>query len=158
MFGGDPVLELMSAGGHYNIDIIPVLWVFGADTQIFYTVFSRTPTAQNRLYEQGALKAPSRNLPQRVAPPREVMSEVSVVPSYPVTPGQPGGGGTATQEQRKTISLPEECSKCISFSIPLQKLYPPKNYIKVYCSLNSGFSVNQNNCVTLWPWLVRAQY
>lgn len=134
--------------------------MFGADTQIFYTVsLSRTPTAQNRLYGQGALKDPSLNLPQRVAPPREVMSEVSVVPSYPVTPGQPGWRGTATQELKKTISLPEECSKCISFSIPQQKLYPPqKNYIKDNCSLNSGFSVNQNDCVTLWPWLVRAHY
>ncbi|XP_029609367.1 adapter protein CIKS [Salmo trutta] len=79
---------------------------------------SWTPTAQNRLYGQGALKDPRLNLPQRVAPPREVMSEVSVVPSYPVTPGQPGGGGTATQELKKTISLPEECRNVfITYSV-----------------------------------------
>ncbi|XP_041716699.1 E3 ubiquitin ligase TRAF3IP2 isoform X1 [Coregonus clupeaformis] len=79
---------------------------------------SWTPKAQKILYGQEALKAPSCNLPQCVAPPREVMSEVSVVPPYQATPGQPDGGGTVTQELRKTISLPEECRNVfITYSV-----------------------------------------
>ncbi|XP_010881170.2 adapter protein CIKS [Esox lucius] len=78
------------------------------------------PTAQNRLYGQEAPKAPCLNLPQRAAPPREVMNEVSVVPSYTATPNQPVGAGTATQEIRRTVSLPEECRTVfITYSVDI---------------------------------------
>ncbi|KAL0967343.1 hypothetical protein UPYG_G00251060 [Umbra pygmaea] len=75
-----------------------------------------SPQTKNRIHGQGALKSPCLNHLQ--APPRQVMSEVNVVPSFPATTSHQPAAGIATQEIIRTINLPEECRKVfITYSV-----------------------------------------
>lgn len=74
--------------------------------RVFLTVSLHRNLPNNRLQlNKDAPNPPRGSVPLCVAPPRDVMHEVSVGLSLQAGPGP------ATREIRRTISLPEECSK-----------------------------------------------
>ncbi|XP_034436334.1 adapter protein CIKS [Hippoglossus hippoglossus] len=93
---------------------IIVLVIISMASQQIHTTSLKTTNSHRRVSQkrQQPQDAPNASSPQCMAPPRDVMHEVSVNCSLRPGPGPPTG------EIRKTISLPEECrSVFITYSV-----------------------------------------